>query len=94
MERTAANALNKAYGAFWTVGAHLVKPAVAVHWIHTMLIRPVLTYSSTVWWPSARYRAQEVTEISLSGHNRQDLDHPNSCNAGSSATAASSSCDD
>jgi hypothetical protein len=85
--------MNEADGAFCTAGSHLVKPAGVVHWIHTIMVRPVPTYSSTVWWPRVRYRAQEVTEMSTSGHNRRDEGDTVSCNGGSSVTS-SSSCDD
>jgi hypothetical protein len=51
--------MNKAYRAFWTCKAPLnktwdLKPTV-VHWIYTMVIKPTLTYSSTVWWQKVRY---------------------------------------
>jgi len=69
-----------------------VKPRV-VHWIHTMMIRRVLTYNSMVRWPRFSYRAQEVTEFSLSGRNRHDEDDTNSYEGGSSVTS-SSPCDD
>ena len=34
-----------------------------VHKIYTMVIRPVLTYGSTVWWPRFRYNVSR-TELS------------------------------
>jgi hypothetical protein len=30
-----------------------LKPRV-VHWNYTVVIRPVLTYSFTIWWPGVR----------------------------------------
>jgi hypothetical protein len=50
-----------------------------VHCIYTPLIRPVLTYGSMIWWLKTSKTAQEIKEISLSGHNRGDEDDPNSC---------------
>lgn len=35
------------------------KPRV-VHWICTMVNRPVLTYSSMVWWPRVRYNVSRM----------------------------------
>jgi hypothetical protein len=61
------NVTNKAYRAFWTCKGTFgktwgLKPRV-VHWIYTIVIRTVLTYSSTVWWPSVRYNVSR-TELS------------------------------
>jgi hypothetical protein len=39
-----------------------LKPRVVL-WIYTMVIRPILTYSSTVWWPRVRYNVSR-TELS------------------------------
>jgi hypothetical protein len=69
--------MNKAYRAFWTCNGTFgktwdLKPRV-VHWFCTMVIRPVLTYGCTVWWPKVRYNVSR-TELSklqnLSGYNR------------------------
>jgi hypothetical protein len=69
MERTAENVMNMAYRAFWTCKGTFdktwgLKPRV-VHWIYTMVIRPILTYSSTVWWLRIRYNVSrtELSEI-------------------------------
>jgi hypothetical protein len=61
------NVMNKACRAFWTCkGTYgktwCLKPRV-VHWIYTMVMRTVLTYSSTVWWPRVRYNVSR-TELS------------------------------
>jgi hypothetical protein len=60
-----------------------------LQWIYTMVIRPILTYGSIVWWPRVRYisrTAQQTTEISLPGHNWGDENNPNSSNGGPSGT--------
>jgi hypothetical protein len=61
------NVMNKSYRVFWTCKgtfgkAWALKPRV-LHWIYTMVIRPVLTYGSTVWWPKVRYNVSR-TELS------------------------------
>jgi hypothetical protein len=59
--------MNKAYRALWTCKGTFgktwgLKPRV-VYWIYTMVIRPVLTYGSTVWWLKVRYSVSR-TELS------------------------------
>jgi hypothetical protein len=68
------NVMNKAYRAFWTHKSTFVKtwglkPRV-VHWIYTMVIRPVLTYGSTVWWLRVRYNVSrtELSKIQILAH--------------------------
>jgi hypothetical protein len=28
--------------------------------IHTVVVRPIVTYAATVWWPSVRFKTSEV----------------------------------
>jgi hypothetical protein len=61
------NVMNKDYRAFWTFKGTFgktwsPKPGV-VHWMYTMVIRPVLNYGSMVWWPRVRYNVSR-TELS------------------------------
>jgi len=56
-----------AYKAFWTSKGTFgktwsLKPRV-VHWIYTMVIRPILTYGSTFWCLRVRYSVSK-TELS------------------------------
>lgn len=58
--------MNKAYTAFWTCKDTYdktwgLKPRV-LHWIYNRLIRPVLSYSSKVWWHRVRYNISR-TEV-------------------------------
>jgi hypothetical protein len=64
MEGTAESVMNKAYRAFWTCKGTFGKnwgptPRV-VHWIYTMVIRPVLIYSPMVWWPRVRHNVSRA----------------------------------
>jgi hypothetical protein len=62
-----AEKCDKAYRAFWTCKGTFgkmwgLKPRV-VHWIYTMVIRLILTYSSMVWGLGVRYNFSR-TELS------------------------------
>jgi hypothetical protein len=51
--------INKAYRAFWACKGTFgktwgLKPKV-LHWIYIMIIRPILTYGTTVWWMNVNY---------------------------------------
>jgi hypothetical protein len=65
------NVMNKAYRAFWTSKGTFHKTwglkSRVLNWIYTMVIRPVLTYGPTVWWPRVRYN---VTSTKLSRLHR------------------------
>jgi hypothetical protein len=55
------NMTNKAYRAFWTCKGTFgitwgLKPRV-MYWKYTMVIRTMLTYGSTVWWPGLDTRS-------------------------------------
>jgi hypothetical protein len=56
--------MNKAYTDFWTCKGTSGKiwsltPRV-VHCIYIMVIRPILTYSSMVWWPRVIYNVSWI----------------------------------
>ena len=80
--------INKAYRAFWTCkgtccktwgGAlclHLAYQTCADLWLHDLAAE------------DQQERAQEVKEISLSGHNRGDEDDPNSGSGGAFGTSS------
>jgi hypothetical protein len=51
--------INKAYKAFWTCRGTFgktwgLKPKV-IYWIYTMVVRPIVTYAVTVWWPRVKF---------------------------------------
>jgi hypothetical protein len=57
-----ATVINKAYKAFWTCRGMFGKtwgPHV-VYWIYTAVIRPVITYSITVWWPRVKLKTSKA----------------------------------
>jgi hypothetical protein len=57
--------MNNAYRAFWTFGKMWgLKPKV-VYWIYTMVITPILTYGSTVWWPRVAYNVSRMELVKL-----------------------------
>jgi hypothetical protein len=46
--------IKKAYKAFWTCRGTLgktwrLKPK-AIYWIHTAVVRPIISYAATIWW--------------------------------------------
>jgi len=66
------NLITKADRAFWTCTGTSgkiwgLKPRV-VHWIYTMVVRPILTYGSTVWW--LRVRKMSAGQSSASYRNQ------------------------
>jgi hypothetical protein len=59
-----AKVINKAYKAFWTCRGMFGKtwglwPHV-VYWIYTAVIRPIITYSITVWWPRVKLKTSKA----------------------------------
>jgi hypothetical protein len=56
--------IDKAYNAFWTCRGMFgktwgLRPHV-VYWIYTAVIRPIITYSITVWWPRVKLKASKA----------------------------------
>jgi len=61
------NMMKEVYRAFWTCKhtfgkTWVLKPRV-VHWMYSIVMRPILTNSTTVWWPRVRYNVNR-TEFS------------------------------
>jgi hypothetical protein len=58
---------NKAYGTYWTCRGTFgetwgLKPKV-MYWIYTMVVRPIVIYAATVWWPRFKFKTRK-TELS------------------------------
>jgi hypothetical protein len=62
MESTAGTeaGMNAAYRALWTCTGTFrktwrLKPKV-LYCIYTMVVRPIITYATIMWWPRVKYR--------------------------------------
>jgi hypothetical protein len=42
------------FGKTWGLRLHVV------YWIYTAVIRPIITYSITVWWPQVKQARQNL----------------------------------
>jgi hypothetical protein len=56
--------MNKAYKAFWACRGTFgntsgLKPKV-VYWIYTAVVRPIVTYAATIWWPRVKLKASQA----------------------------------
>jgi hypothetical protein len=80
MEGTVENVMTKACRAFWTCKGTFdetwsLKPQV-VFWIYTMVMRPMLTCGSTVWWPRVVCKVSwmELCRLQRLAYQRGDKD--------------------
>jgi hypothetical protein len=60
-------AISKAYKAFWTCRGTFgktwgLKPKV-VYWIYTAVVRPIVTYAATIWWPRVKTSQAELSKL-------------------------------
>jgi hypothetical protein len=60
METAVDGVINKAYRAFWTCRGTFGGTWELKHWIYTMVLRPIFTYTATVWWPRVKYRTSRA----------------------------------
>jgi hypothetical protein len=74
--------MNNACRDFWTckgtfVKTSSLKPQV-VFWMYTMVMRPMLTYGSTVWWPRVicKVSRMELCKLQRLANQRGDEDGP------------------
>jgi hypothetical protein len=55
---------NQAYRGFWTCRGTFGKTCVlkpkVIYWIYTMVVRPIVTYATAVWWPRIKFKTSKV----------------------------------
>jgi hypothetical protein len=55
---------NKAYRDFWTCrgmfGRTLGLRLMVLHWIQTVVVRPIVTCAGTVWWPRVKFKTNRA----------------------------------
>jgi hypothetical protein len=92
--------INKAYRAFLTCNGTFgkiwgLKPKV-LHWIYIMIIRPILTYGSVVWWTRvdsiSRMELNELQRLACMAIMVAMKTTPTAANGGPPGTSAST-CD-
>jgi hypothetical protein len=59
---------DKAYKAFWTCIRTFgktwgLKPK-EVYWMYTAVVRPIVTYAATIWWPRVKHKKKNQAELS------------------------------
>jgi hypothetical protein len=56
--------INKAYKAFWTFRDTFGKTwglkLKVVYWIYTAVLRPIVTYAATAWWPRVKLKTSQA----------------------------------
>jgi hypothetical protein len=60
-------AISKAYKAFWVCRGTFgkvwgLKPKV-VYWIYTAVVRPIVTYAATIWWPRIKLNTSQAAVV-------------------------------
>jgi hypothetical protein len=60
MEKTAYKAFWKCRGTFGKTWG--LKPKV-IYWIYTAVVRPIITYAATIWWPRVKTRLAEFSKL-------------------------------
>jgi hypothetical protein len=57
-------AINKSYKAFWTCrgtfGKTWGRKRKVVYWIYTAVVRPIITYAATIWWPRVKFKTSQA----------------------------------
>jgi hypothetical protein len=61
-----------------------LKPKV-VYWIYTAVVRPIITYAATIWWPRIKLKTSqaELSKLQLLGNYMSNENSSNSCNGSS-----------
>jgi hypothetical protein len=56
--------INKDYTAIWTCRGTFGKTwgpkPKAIYWIYTVVVRPIVTYAATVWWPRVKFKISQA----------------------------------
>jgi hypothetical protein len=63
--------INKVYKALWTCRGTFWKTwglkQKVIYWIHTPVVRPIITYAATIWWPSIKLKTFRQNLASCKG---------------------------
>ena len=64
MEKQLDKAINQAYKAFWTCRGMFGKTcglkSKVVYWVYTAVVRLIVTYAVTIWWPRVKLKANQA----------------------------------
>jgi hypothetical protein len=56
--------INKVYKAFWTSRGTFEKSwglkLKVIYWIYSEVVRPIVTYTATVWWPRVKLKTSQA----------------------------------
>jgi hypothetical protein len=56
--------INKVYNAFWTCRGTFGKTwglkLKAIYWIYTAVVRHIVTYAATIWWPRVKLKTSQA----------------------------------
>jgi hypothetical protein len=56
--------IDRAYKAFWTCRVTFGKTwrlkSKVVYWIHTAVVRPIVTNAATIWWPRVKLKTSQA----------------------------------
>jgi hypothetical protein len=82
--------------AFWTCRGTFGKTwrltPRAVYWIYTAVVRPIITYAATIWWPRVKLKTSQAKNSLLRNYGSNE-NSSNSCNGNPTRTAPTASAD-
>jgi len=56
------SASRRAFGATWGLKPHVV------HWLYTVVIRPMITYGALLWWPAMQEATHKTSDARMPWH--------------------------